>query len=154
MDNEKDIFDKIMALPFLNKFYTIYSMHKEMLLYLFFGGVSYLLTMITFGLFVVVMKIPDLTANVISWIIVVAFCFFTNSKFVFRASDKTSIFKQLILFYASRSTTLVTEEIILFIFIEKYGLNSMIVKALAQIVVIIFNYVFSKLVIFKNSAKK
>ena len=141
-------------LPFLNKFYIIYSRHKEMLLYLFFGGVSYLLTMITFCLFAVVMKIPDLTANVVSWVIVVAFCFFTNSKFVFRASSKTPIFKQLMLFYASRSATLIAEEIILFIFIDECGLNSMIVKALAQIVVIILNYVFSKLVIFKNSAKK
>ena len=39
-EKEKDIFDKIMALPGLNIFEGFYQKYKEMLLYLFFGGMT------------------------------------------------------------------------------------------------------------------
>ena len=153
MDEQKDIFDKIMSLPILNKFYKLYTAHKEALLYLFFGGLSFLLTIATFYVFTTVFHIHNLLANIISWIIVVAFCFFTNSKFIFRATDKTKTIKRLLSFYTSRLATLVIEETILFIFIEKLDFNNMIVKTAAQIIVIILNYILSKYLIFKRSHK-
>lgn len=56
----------------------------------------------------------------------------------------------MINFYMGRILTLLVEEILLFVFITKCGINSMIVKIIAQIVVIVLNYIISKKWVFKN----
>ena len=43
---KKDIFDKIMALPGLNIFESIYYKYKEVLLYLFFGGLTTVISIV------------------------------------------------------------------------------------------------------------
>ena len=57
-------------------------------------------------------------------------------------------------FYAGRLLTLGVEELLLFVFITWLGFNSMVVKILAQIVVIVLNYVISKLLVFRDKGEK
>lgn len=150
--DKKDIFDKIMDLPLLNIFKPFYNKHKETLLYLFFGGLSFVLNMLLYYSITELLKINVLISNIITWIIIVAFCFITNKKWVFNDTSSTnkSLLSQIVSFYASRLITLGVEEIILFIFITRLQLNSLIIKIIAQIIVIILNYVFSKLIIFRK----
>lgn len=56
----------------------------------------------------------------------------------------------MVSFASGRVTTLIIEEIILFIFITLLHFNSMLVKLIAQIIVMILNYVISKLIVFKK----
>ena len=56
-------------------------------------------------------------------------------------------------FFAGRLVTLLIEEVILFIFITWLGLPSMVVKIMAQIIVIVLNYIISKLFVFKGNAQ-
>lgn len=58
--------------------------------------------------------------------------------------------KKFISFIGGRVATLVVEELILFIFITNLGMNSMAVKVVAQVIVIVLNYVISKLIVFKK----
>ena len=58
--------------------------------------------------------------------------------------------KQMAAFFGGRIITLVVEEVILLVFISILGFNSMIVKIVAQIIVILLNYIISKLIIFKK----
>ena len=139
---EKDIFDKIMEFPGLRVFNGIYMKYKETLLYLFFGGLTTVVSILLFALFNVSFKINALIANILSWIISVAFAFFTNRIWVFSAPTHT--------IYGGRVVTLFIEEGILFVFITSLGFNTMIVKIVAQIIVIILNYIISKLWVFKN----
>lgn len=153
MENkEKDIFDKIMALPVLRIFEPIYIKYKEVLLYLFFGGLSFLVSIFTYAFFNVYMGMNELIANVLSWIITVMFAFLTNRVWVFQSPTNgfKEFMRQMAAFFSGRVVTLVVEEIILFIFITWLGFNSMAVKVIAQVIVILLNYVISKLVIFKK----
>ena len=43
VEEKKDIFDKLMHLPVLNIFEPFYKKHKEVLMYLFFGGLTFFL---------------------------------------------------------------------------------------------------------------
>ena len=151
-----DIFDKIMHLPGLRVFEDFYKKNKEVLLYLFFGGLAFLVSIGTYALFNVLLGMNELIANIFSWIITVLFAFFTNRVWVFQArTDSVGAFlKQMISFYAGRVITLVVEEIILLIFITYLNFASMPVKIAAQIVVIVLNYVISKLLVFKNKSCK
>lgn len=148
---KKDIFDKIMGLPVLNIFEPFYKKNKEMLLYLFFGGLSFIVSVATYALFNVPMKMDALIANVLSWIITVMFAFLTNRVWVFASpTDNIKDFmKQMLSFYSGRIITLVIEEAILLVFINMLGFGSLLVKIVAQVVVILLNYVISKLFIFK-----
>lgn len=148
---KEDIFDKIMSLPVLNMFNPFYKKNKEILLYLFFGGLSFIVSVATYALFNVPMKMDALIANVLSWIITVMFAFLTNRVWVFASpTDNIKDFmKQMLSFYSGRIITLVIEEAILLVFINMLGFGSLLVKIVAQVVVILLNYVISKLFIFK-----
>jgi len=150
---ERDIIDKIMDLPLLRFFKPFYSKYKELVLYLFFGGLAFLVSMGTFAFFDMILSFNELIANVLSWIITVLFAFLTNRKWVF-AYDKTSasssFWNHMLRFYAGRIATLILEECILFVFVTKMSFNSIIVKTIGQIIVILANYVISKVWIFKD----
>lgn len=147
----RDIFDKIMALPGIRTFEPFYRKNKEMLLYLFFGFLSFMMSISTYALFNKVFNINALLANIFSWIITVMFAFFTNRIWVFDSHTKSmaEFVKQMSSFYWGRIITLVIEEIILFVFITLLGMGSMLIKVIAQVVVIVLNYVISKLFVFK-----
>ena len=80
------------------------------------------------------------------------FSFYTNRIWVFQASTNSisGFLKQMVSFYSGRVATLIIEEIISFIFITYLQYNSMVVKIIAQVVVVILNYVISKLWVFRK----
>ncbi len=149
---DEDIFDKIMKLPVLRRLYPFYEKHKEILLYLFFGLCAFIISTGSFSILNVIFGVNELIANVISWILAVLFAFFTNRSWVFRSRTNTAgaFGKQLASFIGARIVTLIIEEAIIFIFITRMGLNSVVVKVVAQIVVIVLNYVFSKWFVFRK----
>lgn len=151
-DGKKDVFDKLMHLYPLNLIEDFCKRNKEVLLYLFFGGLAFAVSMVTFALFNVAMGINELTANVLSWFITVLFAFYTNRVWVFQAPTESvgKFLKQIGTFYAGRIITLLVEEAILFVFITQLGCSSMGVKLVAQIIVIVVNYFSSKLLVFKK----
>ena len=152
MNNEhQDIFDRLMSLPFFRIFQGFYIKYKAILLYLLFGGMTTIVSIGTFVLFDSVFLCHTLVANLISWFFAVLFAYITNRIWVFRSSAKGS--KQVVEifnFYAGRLVTLCIEELILLVFVTWLNMGSTKIKILAQIVVLILNYIISKLVVFRK----
>ena len=88
-ETKPDIFDKIMHLPGLRVFEPLYKKYKEVLLYLFFGVLTTVVSIGSYAFFNVTLGINELIANVISWVLAVLFAFFTNRIWVFAAPTKT-----------------------------------------------------------------
>lgn len=151
-NEKKDIFDRIMSLPVLNIFEPFYKKHKEGLLYLFFGGLTFFLSIFLFWFMDSVLHINVVVNNTIDWVICVAFQFFTNRTWVFdgKVETKKDFIKQAGSFTAGRLFTLVVEDLLIYIFITLLGLPTMPVKLAATFVVIALNYVISKLIVFKK----
>ena len=133
---------------------TMIKKYKSVLLYLIFGVLTTLISISTFILFN--MKFNEHISNILSWIISVLFAFIVNKLFVFFNTEYklSDIIRQMLLFFGGRIFTLMTEEVIIFVFITKLSYNSAIVKTAAQIVVIILNYFLSKKALLKKSEKK
>lgn len=95
----------------------------------------------------------ELWANVIAWTVTVVFVYVTNKLWVFKVELHTGreLFLQIASFFAGRLGTLALEEAIIFIFITKLKLNTVVIKIVAQIVVIVTNYVISKVVVFRKT---
>ena len=134
----------------MEKISKLFKQYKEIISYLFFGGCTTLVSIVVFWYFSGVLDLNEHPANIISWIAAVMFAFLTNRIWVFNAPTKTPLefVKQMLSFYAGRLLTLLLEEIILLVFVTVMNLNEMAIKIMAQFVVIVLNYVISRLFIF------
>lgn len=155
-EKKPDVFDRIMSLEIFKWANPFYVKYKEMLLYLLFGGLTTVLSIGIFALLNVVLDINEHISNVISWIFAVMFAFFTNRIWVFSAPTKDAgdFMTQMFRFYGGRLATLGVEELIIFIFITKLHFNSMLIKIVAQVVIVILNYIISKCFVFKGKKTK
>lgn len=164
-NEKKDIFDRIMSQSFLKRFEPIYTKHKEVLLYLFFGGLTTVISWIFFAIPIKLLGLPDIeimgfaidansqVANVISWICAVTFAYVTNRIWVFtdKARGRGAIAAECVKFFAGRIVTLIIENILINIFTRSIGTGEMTAKIAVSIVTVILNYVISKLFVFKKS---
>lgn len=163
-EHEKDIFDRMMGLPVLRIFGPFFAKHREVLLYLFFGGLAFFLNMALFFITHTKMGIQELVATAICWVICVLFQYVTNKTWVFRSVAGTTgeLIKEIVAFFGGRVFTLIVEEALVFLLITWLGGSiaaalslsqdtwDLIAKLFAQFVIIVLNYVISKLFVFKN----
>jgi putative flippase GtrA len=149
MEKQEDIFDRIMMLPLLSKFAPFYKKHKSVLLYLLFGGLTTVVSIGTYALFLPVLS--PLIANIFSWVAAVTFAYVTNRTWVFASKEKgLAIIQEAFAFYGGRVFTLGLEEVVLYVFITLLFFPPLTVKVFAQVIVLILNYVISKLFVFKK----
>jgi putative flippase GtrA/UDP-N-acetylglucosamine transferase subunit ALG13 len=131
-----------------------YNKYKEGLLYLFFGGCTTLINIISFVIFRQ-FKLGVDVSNIIAWLIAVIFAFITNKLFVFdsRNTDRKTVVKETISFLIARVISLGIDTGLLHLMIDFMKIHEVIAKVISNIVVIIVNYIFSKLFIFKKEKK-
>lgn len=143
------------------KIIEIYKKYEEIINYLIIGVLTTIVNLaVKYALLFTVLNASDATqlqiAVVISWIVACLFAYITNRKIVFK-SKSTKILKEFIAFVSARLFTLILEMLIMFIFVTLLKLNSnlwvVIWSIVAQVVVIVVNYILSKLVIFKKEKK-
>ena len=103
------------------KLMEMYRKYKEIILYVFFGGLATVVSIGSFAWCDVVMHMDPLVANLISWILAVTFAYITNSLWVFDARPHgiKELLCQAAGFFGGRVLTLVIEEAILLIFIKR-----------------------------------
>ncbi len=131
----------------------LYKKYKEIINYLIFGGLTTLVSIGTYAIFTKIFNIDYLVSNVLSWVIAVLFAFITNKLFVFesKSKDKKLISKEITNFFFFRIVSLVLEMVIMYVFVDLLAINDLITKIIAQIIVILANYIFSKVFVFKKS---
>ena len=88
-------------------------------------------------------------ANILSWILAVAFAYATNRKFVFESKDPNKL-KELIKFVTARLLTLFLDMLVMFILVTLLHFNDKISKLISQVIITISNYIFSKIFVFKK----
>ncbi len=133
-----------------------YEKYKEVIKYLFFGVLTTAVNFITYYVLVFICKTEEgaigAICNVTAIIVSILFAYITNKKFVFesKVSGTKEIIKEMFSFFSCRVVSLIVDMIIYLIGCTLMRLPSFIVKMFSQVVVIVLNYVFSKLIIFKK----
>ena len=132
--------------------WDMYRKYEEGISYLFWGGVAFVLSMVLFYIFANIMVLDEQIANIITWVICVIFAYLTNRTFVFKSktTGAKAVTKEFVDFTAARLATLVLENAVLFVCIDLFLWHNMLAKLLGQFLVIVSNYVLSKLWIFKK----
>lgn len=130
----------------------MWKKYNDIFWYCFFGGLTTLVNMVIFYMFSDLINLHYMIANTIAWIVAVLFAYITNRTWVFKSKVKglKAIAKEIGVFMWFRLLSLGMEMIILFVMIDLLGIKEMLTKLIAQIVVIVANYIFSKWIIFKK----
>lgn len=130
------------------KFFT----SKEIITYIIFGVLTTLVNYIVYFICLDKLSWNYLVVNVLAWFVSVLFAYLTNRKWVFESKAKgfKNISVECIMFFASRLTSLGIETVFLKVTVDFMGVDEKISKIIAGIIVIIANYVLSKLVVFRK----
>jgi len=139
-----------------NNLRTLYRRYREQINYLIVGGLTTVVSLVTYWFCVsIFLNAEDplqlQVANVISWICAVTFAYFTNRRFVFFSQEQNRI-REAGKFFLSRLTTLAMEMAIMALGVSVLRINDKVVKLVAQIIIIIANYVLSKLLVFRRES--
>ena len=135
--------------------------NKETFLYLVFGVLATVLNIVLFYLFVTRWKMSTGLGNILDTIICILFQYFTNRIWVFESKNNgKEAIKEFIQFILARGLTAIIDQIFVVVgvdfFVAKYvsysqqGIFSVGIKVLSNIVVIVLNYIFSKLFVFNK----
>ena len=125
--------------------------YREVIAYLFFGGCTTLVNIISYYLSYNILNISNVTSTVIAWIISVLFAYVTNRIFVFESNNKgKAIIKEIFAFFSCRMFTGILDVAIMYFAVDIFEFNSLLWKIISNVLVIIANYVFSKIFIFKK----
>lgn len=140
--------------------------YKELIVYVIFGGLTTVVNLVVFTVSGMVLGDEKyLISNVIAWFAAVVFAYVTNKLWVFESKswDAKVLLKEVPSFFAARVASFVIEEIGLYVFVDLLSFNELSIKVLSfeiggeliakvvlAVVVVVLNYVFSKLVIFKK----
>lgn len=146
--------------------------NKEVILYIIFGILTTVVSWGAYAMFINLFSLSIVVSNTLSWIVGVSFAFVTNKIWVFESKSwklKTT-FKEGTAFVSSRAITGVLEvfgvpllsltgfDKIFFEIAGRIGISMQLFytegiysKAAFAVIVIILNYVFSKLLVFRNN---
>ena len=120
--------------------------------YLFFGVLT---TVVNYAVYLPCLNFLGFSAavsNCIAWVVAVTFAFLTNKPFVFQSHDwsRKTVVPEFTKFIATRISSGVLETVILLIAVDTLGGNGNIWKLITQVMVIVVNYVGSKLLVFRK----
>ena len=125
---------------------------NELVSYIIFGLATTVVSMVVYGVCNSVFEMHYLVSNIVSWIMAVTFAYITNKMFVFktRGMSFAQLKREVSLFVSARLASLLIEELGLFLLVGLLEWGEIGGKLVMQAVVIVLNYFFSKLVIFKK----
>lgn len=130
----------------------LFIKYKEVILYVFFGGCTTLVNFIAYFIFARVLHCSTVTSNIIAFILSVLFAYVTNKIWVFESKTETkeALIKEFTSFISCRLFSGGVDLFIMYLFVDILFFNDLIIKILSNVIVIVMNYVLSKLIIFKK----
>ena len=126
--------------------------YQDMILYVFFGALATLVNTASYYLCYNIIGISNVPSVIIAWLLAVVFAFFTNKLWVFKSkSFAPDVLKHEIpTFFGARLLTGLLDLGIMYLAVDVLHGNGTVWKLISNILVIILNYVASKLIIFKK----
>ena len=136
----------------MNKLKALLKKHCDVLSYLFFGVLTTVVNYVVYLPCYNVLGLSGSVSNAIAWAAAVAFAYVTNKPFVFQSSDWTAktVVPELTKFVGTRLGSGGLETLILFVFVDMIGGNGNVWKLLTSVIVVVLNYLGSKLLVFRN----
>lgn len=134
------------------KIKELIAKYKELIAYGIFGVLTTVINIVVYTVCYNRLGISNVVSNIVAWILSVLFAYVTNKIWVFesRATEIKVLLYEMGTFFGCRLATGLLDLFIMYITVDGLALNSTLMKCISNVIVIITNYIFSKLVIFKR----
>lgn len=143
----------------MKKIQELFVKYKEIIMYLIFGVGTTVVNWVIYTVIVMLGKEVNLTiANIIAWVGAVAFAYITNKLWVFESKswNPKIVWKELGMFLGARIFSGIFEiglfPVLVWLGMNQaiFGVEGMLAKVVISVLVIVLNYIFSKLLVFKK----
>ena len=136
----------------MEKIKALVSKYRDIIVYLVFGVLTTAVNYIVYLPCYNVLGLSGSASNAIAWVGAVAFAYLTNKPFVFRSHDWSAktVIPELTKFVGCRVGSGVLETAIIFLTVDLLGWNGNVMKLLTSVLVVVLNYIGSKLLVFKK----
>lgn len=126
--------------------------YREQLLYILFGGLTTLVNLLVYDLCARRLGLSTVLSTGAAWVLSVLFAYATNRRWVFesQARGPAAVLREMGSFFLCRLLSGLMDVAIMYVFVDLLHLNGMAVKLASNVLVIIVNYVASKLLIFRR----
>lgn len=136
----------------LQKIRALLEKYWDVITYLIFGVLT---TVVNYLVYLPIYNLLGLSAavsNAIAWVAAVAFAYLTNKPFVFKSHDWSAktVIPELTKFVSCRVASGAMETVILLVTVDLLGWNGNIWKLVTSVLVVVLNYLASKLLVFKK----
>ncbi len=139
----------ISLLLFISYFYNnLQTKYQELISYLIVGVLTTIVSIASYYIFRLFIN-SYIVCTIISWIIAIIFAYITNRLFVFKSKEK-NIIKEFVSFIISRLASLGIELLCMALFVDFLSIEDKVAKIIVQVFIIVLNYIFSKLFVFKR----
>lgn len=131
---------------------NLFLKYKEIILYGFFGGCTTIVNVIIYYLSSRWFGLGTMASTLLAWWIAVLFAYVTNRVMVFHSSNREmrAILIEFAFFVACRLLTGLLDIVIMYLFVDRLGFYDLIIKMISNVLVILANYIASRLFIFKK----
>ena len=131
---------------------NLYKKYEEIINYIVVGGATTIISILSYYLFRIILSsntnLNVQISTVFSWIVAVTFAYFANRIFVFKSNNSRKT--EAVKFVTSRIMSLLIEMLVMFILTSVVKINDKVAKVLVQFIIVILNYLFSKIFVFKK----
>ena len=133
----------------------LWRKYKDLILYALFGGLTTLVNTGAYWLCAHPLGMQTVPSSVAAWFLAVLFAYLTNRKWVFHSEAETprEIAKEILSFFLCRLATGILDWALMWLLVDRLHLNDMVVKVAVNLLVILLNYVASKLLIFRHRSR-
>lgn len=130
----------------------LFQKYRSVIMYVIFGVCTTVVNIITYNLMYEVWHFSNVLSNVVAWVFAVIFAYITNKLWVFESMslEKSLVFNEMLKFFSCRLGTGIMDIGIMYLAVDILKMNSMLWKIISNIIVIVVNYIMSKLVIFNK----
>ena len=128
-----------------------YRKYKDVIPYVIFGILTTGVNIVVYWMMAHLFYFSVMVSTVLAWVLSVLFAYITNRRWVFNSNvnSLSGIFKEIFSFFVCRLATGIIDWACMYIFVDLFHYQDVVIKIIANIIVVILNYLASKLVIFK-----
>lgn len=136
----------------MKKLRALFDKYYDITSYLFFGVLTTVVNYIVYLPCYNILGFSAAVSNVIAWVAAVAFAYLTNKPFVFKSHDwsAATVIPELTKFVGCRIGSGLLETAIIFVTVDLLSWNGNVMKLITSVLVVILNYIGSKLLVFKK----
>ncbi len=133
----------------------VFRKYREFILYGIFGFFTTFLNIGIYWFCYEKLCFANIPADAVAWVASVLFAFFTNKKWVFESKDNSAetIVHEIVAFFGCRIFTGLVDMLIMYMAVDIMGWYPTVWKIISNVIVIILNYLASRLIVFKKSSK-